>query len=141
MGGEASRPQGTGQNGPVWEVQPPLSPKGACLSLQGSKSTRASPVVRLVKNPAMQETWGSIPGLGRSPGEGKGYPLQYSGLENSMECIVHGVTKSRTRMNDFQFTFSLQWAATTESPGRSTCVKRVKPGSRTRREGCGNLVQ
>ena len=32
----------------------------------------------------------SIPGLGRSPGEGKGYPLQYSGLENSMDCIVHG---------------------------------------------------
>ena len=36
---------------------------------------------------------GSIPGLGRSPGEGKGYPLQYSGLENSMDCIVHGVTE------------------------------------------------
>ena len=36
----------------------------------------------------------SIPGLGRSPGEGKGYTLQYSGLENSMDCIVHGVTKS-----------------------------------------------
>ena len=34
---------------------------------------------------------GSIPGLGRSPGEGKGYPLLYSGLENSMDCIVHGV--------------------------------------------------
>ena len=34
---------------------------------------------------------GSISGLGRSPGEGKGYPLQYSGLENSMDCIVHGV--------------------------------------------------
>ena len=34
---------------------------------------------------------GSIPGLGRSPGEGKGYPLQYSGLENSMDCIDHGV--------------------------------------------------
>ena len=33
---------------------------------------------------------GSIPGLERSHGEGKGYPLQYSGLENSMECIVHG---------------------------------------------------
>ena len=33
---------------------------------------------------------GSIPKLGRSPGEGKGYPLQYSGLENSMDCIVHG---------------------------------------------------
>ena len=37
---------------------------------------------------------GSIPGLGRSPGEGKGYPLQYSDLENSVDSIVHGVTKS-----------------------------------------------
>ena len=34
-----------------------------------------------------------IPGLGRSPGEGKGYPLQYSGLENSTDCIVHGVAE------------------------------------------------
>ena len=40
---------------------------------------------------------GSIFGLGRSPGEGKGYPLQYSGLENSMDCIVHGVTKDITK--------------------------------------------
>ena len=39
---------------------------------------------------------GLIPGLGRSPREGKGYPLQYSGLENSMNCIVHGVAKSQT---------------------------------------------
>ena len=39
---------------------------------------------------------GSILGLGRSPGEGKGYPLQYSGLENSTDCIVHGITKSDT---------------------------------------------
>ena len=38
----------------------------------------------------------SNPGLGRSPGEGKGYPLQYSGLENSMGCIDHGVAKSQT---------------------------------------------
>ena len=44
---------------------------------------------------------GSIPGLGRSPGEGNGYPLQYSGLENSMDCIVHGVTKSWTQLSDF----------------------------------------
>ena len=43
----------------------------------------------------------SIPGLGRSPGEGKGYPLQYSGLENSMDCIVYGVAKSWTRLSDF----------------------------------------
>ena len=39
---------------------------------------------------------GSISGLGRSPGEGKGYPLQYSGLENSMDFIVHGVRESDT---------------------------------------------
>ena len=36
---------------------------------------------------------GLIPGLGRSPEEGIGYPLQYSGLENSMDCVVHGVAK------------------------------------------------
>ena len=45
----------------------------------------------------------SIPGLDRFPGEGKGYPLQYSDLENAMDCIVHGVTKSRTWLSDFQF--------------------------------------
>ena len=39
---------------------------------------------------------GLIPGLGRSPGEGNGYPLQYSGLENSMDCVVRGVAKSWT---------------------------------------------
>ena len=44
---------------------------------------------------------GSISELGRPPGEGKGYPLQYSGLENFMDCTVHGVTKSRTRLSDF----------------------------------------
>ena len=49
---------------------------------------------------------GSIPGLGRSPGEGKGYPLQYSGLESSMDCIAHGVTKSRTRLSGFHFHFT-----------------------------------
>ena len=48
-----------------------------------------------------ESTWnggdpGSIPGLGRSAGEGIGYPLQYFGLENSMDCIVHGVKKSLT---------------------------------------------
>ena len=47
---------------------------------------------------------GSIPELGRSPGEGKGYPLQYFGLENSTDCIVHGITKTWTRLSDFHFT-------------------------------------
>ena len=51
---------------------------------------------------------GSIPGLGRSLGEGNGYPLQYSCLENSMDigawqATVHGVTKSQTRLSDFHF--------------------------------------
>ena len=45
----------------------------------------------------------SIPGLGRSAGEEIGYPLQYSGLENSTDCIVHGITKSQTRLRDFHF--------------------------------------
>ena len=44
---------------------------------------------------------GLIPGLGRSHGEGKGYPLKYSGLENSMDYIVHGVANSRTWLSDF----------------------------------------
>ena len=46
---------------------------------------------------------GSIAGLGKYPGEGKGYPLQYSDLENSMDCIVHGVTESWTQLRDFHF--------------------------------------
>ena len=50
---------------------------------------------------------GPIPGLGRSPGERKGYPLLYSGLENSMDCIAHGVAKSQTQLSDFHF--SLNW--------------------------------
>ena len=46
---------------------------------------------------------GSIPGLGRSCGEGKGYTFQYSGLENSMDYTVHGVVKSQTQLNGFHF--------------------------------------
>ena len=52
---------------------------------------RASLVAQLVKNlPAMQETWGSIPGSGRSPGEGNGYSLQYSCLENYRQRSLAG---------------------------------------------------
>ena len=63
---------------------------------------RASLVAQTVKNlPAVRNDLGSISGLGRSPGEGNGYPLQYSGLENSMDrgtwqATVHGVAKSQT---------------------------------------------
>ena len=48
---------------------------------------------------------GLIPGLRRSPGEGKGFPHQYSGLENPMDCIVLGVTKSQTQLSNFHFHF------------------------------------
>ena len=51
---------------------------------------------------------GSTPGLGRSPGGGKGYPLQDSGLENPMDCTAHGVAKSQTRLSDFHFHFAQQ---------------------------------
>ena len=74
----------------------------------------ASLVVQLVKNlPAMD--LGSIPGLGRSPEEGKGYPLQYPGLENSVECIVHGVTKSQRRISNFHFHFWLSLVASSKN--------------------------
>ena len=46
---------------------------------------------------------GLIPWLGRSPGEGNGYPLQYSSLEDSMDCIVYAVAKSRTQLSNFHF--------------------------------------
>ena len=49
-----------------------------------------------------------IPGSGRTSGEGIGYTLQYSDLENFINCVVHGVTKSRTQLSDFRslFTFT-----------------------------------
>ena len=74
------------------------------LSHQGSPLW-ASLVAYLVKKKKIAGNvgdLGSIPGLGRSPpGEGKGNPLQNSGLENFMDCIVHGVPKSRTQLSDF----------------------------------------
>ena len=63
---------------------------------------------------------GWIPGLGRSPGEGKGYPLQYSGLENFIDCIVHGIAKSQTRLSDFYFT-SLELSIELKSPTNGRC--------------------
>jgi len=52
------------------------------------------------------EDLGLTPRLGRSPGEGNSCPFQYSGLENSRDCIVHGVAKSWTRLSDFTFIFT-----------------------------------
>ena len=62
---------------------------------------------------------GSIPGLGRSPGEGDGYPLQYSVLENSMDCVVHGVAKSWSDMTERLSLFNLSSEGQGKFPGRS----------------------
>ena len=59
----------------------------------------------------------SIPGLGRSPGEGIDYPLQYSGLENSMDCIVHEVTESGMT----------EWLSLSLEPGSRTHWAHVPP--------------
>ena len=72
----------------------------------------ASQVMLVVKNPLAnagdERDGSSILGLGRSPGEGNGNPLQYSFLENPMDggawqATVHGVSKSQTRLSDFTF--------------------------------------
>ena len=67
-----------------------------------------------------------IPGLGRSLGEWKGYPLEYSGLETSMDCIAHRVTKSQTRPNGFQKTKKASLGATQfqHLPVPTICILR-----------------
>ena len=61
-------------------------------------------VAQLVKNPhAMWEIWVQLLGWEDTPGEGKGYPLQYSGLENSVDCTVYGVKMNWTRLSNFHF--------------------------------------
>ena len=66
-----------------------------------------------------------IPGLGRSSGERRGYPLQYSGLENSMDCTVHVVAKSRTWLRDFHFTSLLWFQSIKNLVGRRKCYWSV----------------
>ena len=69
---------------------------------------RPSLVAQLMKNPPAMLDLGLISGLGRSPGERNDYPLWYSDLENSRDCIVHEVAKSRTQLSNFHFTL-LYW--------------------------------
>ena len=77
-----------------------------------------------------------IPELGWSPGEGKGCPLQYSGLENTVDCIVHGVTKNHTQLSDFHWqikglqpcTENIQWQ---EHMQRSWCGIRIESSTET----------
>ena len=76
---------------------PHLSPIKSCLRKRclafENILTVGSGGIGPMNPPATWETWVLIPRLGRSPGKGNGYPLQYSGLENPMNCIVHGHKK------------------------------------------------
>ena len=69
--------------------------RSSCFSLPGGSDGKEST--------CNEGDLGSIPGLGRFPGERNSFPLQYSGLENPMDWIVHEVTKSQTQLNDFHF--------------------------------------
>ena len=62
-------------------------------------------MAQLVKSPSAMRSL--IPGVGKSPGEGKGYPLPYSSLENYMDSIVHAIAKTRTQPSDFHFHYPL----------------------------------
>ena len=102
-------------------------------------------MAQLVKNlPAMQETWvqslgGKVPWRqGRSPGDRKGYPLQYSGLKNSMDCIVHGVAKSRTQLSNFH-SLSLKEGEGNGTPLQYSCLENPWPEEPGRLQSMGSL--
>ena len=106
-------PDSSGKEAACHAGDPSLIPRsgrsgeGICYPLQYSWT---SLVAQLIKTCKVGDL-GLIPGLGRSPGEGSGYPLQYSGLENPMDkgvwqATVHGVAKSQTWLNNFHFHFS-----------------------------------
>ena len=85
-------------------------------------------MAQIVKNPPVM---GSVPELRRSPGEWKEYPLQYSGLENSTDCIVHGVTKSWTRLSDLHFHSHRGWKSQVkgwQGPGTWLRLRFPAPG-------------
>ena len=85
---------------------------------------------------------GSIPRLGRFPGEINSYPLQYSGLENSMDCIVHGVPKSWTQLSNFHFSgFDLLHWPQSIIPGVSALVKGSHPLAGHDLEGQNDLEE
>ena len=69
---------------------------------------------------------GSITGLGRFPGEGKDYPLQYSGLKNSMDCIVHGTAKSWTQQVRPRGRGTQSVAVTTERDERNSWDQEIQ---------------
>ena len=101
--------------GACWAAVYGIAQSQTQLKQLSSSSSRASLVAQLVKNlPAMRETWFD-PWVGKIPWRRESYPLQYSGLENSMVCIVHEVEKSQTQLSIFclfvfKIFFFLMWA-------------------------------
>ena len=97
-----------------------------------------------VKNPpANAGDVGSIPGLGRFPGEGNGYPFQYSGLENPMDrgawqATIHGVAKSRTGLSDFHFPC---WLSVKNPPANAGDLGLISGPGRSPGEGIGYPLQ
>ena len=73
-------------------------------------------------------------------GEGKGYPLQYSGLENAMDCIVHGVAKSQTQLCDFKKKNYVLWLVTMDCSPPGSSVHGDSPGKTTGGD-CHALLQ
>ena len=95
-----------GSQPPLQAFWGPISSKWAYLDFPGGSDVKRLPAVR--ETGVRSGDRGSIPGLGISPGEGNGNPLQYFCLENPMDrgawwATVHGVAKSRTRLSDFTF--------------------------------------
>ena len=94
-------------------------------------------MAQLVKNPPAMPDLGSIHGLGRSPGEGNSHPLRNPGLENSMDCIGHGVAKSWTRLS-----LSLSsWLSGKESACQAGNAGLIPGLGTSSGEGSGNPLQ
>ena len=95
-----------------------------------------SVVAQTVKNlPVMWESWVQSVGWEDPPEEGNGYPLQCSGLENSMNFIVHGVTKSQAELSNFHYSLFLSHKSIMSirvGTGEKLCVSREGPASATR---------
>ena len=106
------------EHGPSWITPPSLLSANSFtlpafrVNYVHVRKKRGSPVVRAVKNlPASAgdtRDTGSIPGWGRSPGEGNGNLHQYSGLEDSTDCVVHGIARSQIQLSGFHFTMYTQ---------------------------------
>ena len=87
----------------MWNVDiPQVKREAPRVSFSNLRKEQASLVAQLVKNlPATRVTWVQFLVWEDPLEKGKRYPLQYSGLENSMDCIVHGVAKSWTMLSNF----------------------------------------